>query len=72
MNVRTKSEVVLHTAGNIGENGRVRFIYDPMCWPPGVWDIELNPNDWEDMGSPETITVTIEPGDRLNAKETVA
>jgi len=25
--------------------------------------------DWEDMGSPETITVTVEPGDTLNEEE---
>lgn len=26
----------------------------------------LSKQDWEDMGRPETITVSIEPGDRLN------
>lgn len=28
--------------------------------------VELDAEDWEEMGRPETITVTIEPGDRLN------
>lgn len=28
--------------------------------------VELESDAWEDMGRPHTITVTIEPGDRLN------
>ena len=28
--------------------------------------IRLDRHDWADMGEPETITVTIEPGDLLN------
>jgi hypothetical protein len=27
--------------------------------------LDLSRNDWEAMGSPETITITIEPGDLL-------
>ncbi len=29
--------------------------------------VEISKQDWTDMGSPDVITVTIEPGDRLNA-----
>jgi hypothetical protein len=28
---------------------------------------EMNGADWDDMGKPETITVTVEPGDLLNS-----
>jgi hypothetical protein len=28
--------------------------------------VVLPENDWRDMGEPESVTVTIEPGDRLN------
>lgn len=31
-----------------------------------VLHFDLSPEDWDDMGSPDQITVTIEPGDRLN------
>lgn len=30
-------------------------------------EIHLEQMDWEDMGSPQSITMTIEPGDLLNA-----
>lgn len=32
--------------------------------------IEVDRDVWNDMGQPETITVTIEPGDLLNETET--
>lgn len=34
----------------------------------GRW-ITIDVNSWIDMGSPDTITVTVEPGDLLNAEE---
>lgn len=32
-------------------------------------ELVILPEDYEDMGSPKTITVTIEPGDRLNQED---
>ena len=32
-------------------------------------EFKMDKSVWEDMGSPETITVTIEPGDALNERE---
>lgn len=29
----------------------------------------MSTDDWEEMGAPDTITVTIEPGDKLNDGE---
>lgn len=29
--------------------------------------VSITTGDWLDMGRPDTLTVTIEPGDRLNA-----
>lgn len=32
----------------------------------GGWVLEFDHDRWEEMGHPRTITVTIEPGDKLN------
>jgi hypothetical protein len=34
--------------------------------------LHMPDTDWEEMGCPETITITIEPGDKLNIEPTVA
>lgn len=31
-------------------------------------EVRMLKRDWDDLGNPETITATIEPGDRLNAE----
>lgn len=64
----TKSRSILHKSSvtsqlasfgraeeeNPEDNGTVRILV-------------LAREDWEDMGQPETITITIEPGDHLNS-----
>ena len=32
-------------------------------------ELVFRTSDWEDMGSPECVTVTIEPGDKLNVRD---
>ena len=43
----------------------VQFI-EPLDELGDARGINLCRRDWDDMGSPDTITVTIEPGDTLN------
>ena len=33
-----------------------------------VTSVWINRGDWEDMGSPNEVTVTVQPGDRLNGE----
>ena len=44
---------------------RAIFSYDPLeDGNPIFWALESDA--WVDMGKPETVTVTIQPGDQLN------
>ena len=44
---------------------RAIFSYDPLeDGNPIFWAVEAD--RWVDMGKPETVTVTIQPGDLLN------
>jgi hypothetical protein len=44
-------------------NGRVFFAQDEE---PFTALVSLSEEAWDDMGRPETITVSVEPGDHLN------
>lgn len=54
----------------------VMYAYKPSCWrlsvvffPEDKGNLGLHTlpfETWEDMGSPMTITITVEPGDKLN------
>lgn len=64
MGTLTKKQTVLHGVGRGG------FVVDPDD-DEGDDDhrqvsVFIPEHDFEDMGCPSTITVTIEPGDRLN------
>lgn len=37
----------------------------PDNWSPGIETV-LSVETWDELGRPERITVTVEPGDRLN------
>lgn len=51
-----------------------RVFFREADWKEGAADrgsyrkVILDRSDWEEMGRPEEITVTIEPGDKLNAQ----
>lgn len=60
-----KTTQVLQYEGNLGDN-RVRLSRAPD--EPGDLPtiVSLDRATWEDLGRPDHITVTIEPGDLLN------
>lgn len=60
-----KTTRVLQYEGNLGDN-RVRFSRAPD--EPGdlTTIVSLDRDSWEDLGRPDHITITIEPGDLLN------
>ena len=66
--MRTKAEAVL-TYDAIGRHGFITF--DADLNDTGEIDrvVEITEEAWVDMGTPTVVTVTIEPGDRLNPQE---
>ena len=61
--------VVLEHGGSVGEGYEVfdfRASSDPAeNWTPGI-SVTLRSSTWADFGQSNQITVTIEPGDKLN------
>ena len=52
-----------------------RTIYrhrDDNPYDPAATTVYINADDYLDLGRPDTITVTIEPGDRLNTPQPAA
>jgi hypothetical protein len=67
----TKSEVLLHLSAPTGESAVFSNIpaedTDPNDVDPrGFATVIMHHEAWEDMGEPNRITVTVEPGDHLN------
>ena len=63
----SKTSTVMHRAGALH---RCEFFSQDLEDEPGVARGAVLPErDWEDFGSPETITVTVVAGDILNTKE---
>lgn len=61
MNTLTRTRSILHR-GNT-HDGRVFFAHDEEPYSKLISiDVDL----WEDLGRPDVITVTVEPGDLLN------
>ena len=69
----TKQRVIMHRSHAINADPGKEFFWekrDDFGLPrlarglPRL--VSLNRGDWADMGSPEVVTVTIEPGDLLN------
>lgn len=56
----TKTQAVMRRIGT--KRGRVHF--DDFAGPPDIV-VTLNEDRWRDMGEPDEITVSIEPGRRL-------
>jgi hypothetical protein len=62
----TKTRVVLHLFGEIHPAGPVIFS-DAEDQDPDVTETVYLPLEvWREMGEPDSVTVTVEPGDRLN------
>ena len=68
--VMTKHEVVMLLAPFQKENApSINFVPaegDNPIFPHE--DYGMNRNDWNDMGQPAVITITIEPGDKLQRR----
>jgi hypothetical protein len=58
-----------HVAFGKWVNFRTADFQTPQDDVDRFFKVRLTADRWHDMGSPETITVTIEPGDRLNEEE---
>ena len=66
MSTLRKTEHVLgHVEGSPLE-GYVYFSRQPDEAGDLPLDVHLPREDWDDMGRPEVVTVTVQPGDRLN------
>ncbi len=64
MNTLTKTRMVLHLRTAMADEVEFsREPDEPGDIPAIVW---LSRTDWSDMGEPQTVTITIEPGDLLN------
>ncbi len=46
-----------------------RFVQHPEEEGEVARGVDVLTQDWEDMGRPDIVTVTIEPGDLLNGEE---
>ena len=66
MTTMTRTQRVLQLDESEGRQGCVRFTREPD--EPGDIPtvVDLDIESWRDMGSPEVITVTIDPRDLLN------
>ena len=61
----TKQQVVMHHVhGN--EGAYTQWFQEDYTDRGHPRNIVISRMDWADMGSPEVVTVTIEPGDLLN------
>jgi hypothetical protein len=73
--ITEKSQRVLHLLHAIDVGERTEFVSfsDPSFMGPledttesSFCNFEMTRGDWEDFGEPDTITITIELGDKLN------
>ena len=65
----TRTIKVIHEQP-IRDGGRVIYRHtDDDTYDPYAATLYLSGEDYLDMGRPDTITVTIEPGDRLNNED---
>jgi hypothetical protein len=63
----TKREVVLEWDGSYGTDREgMQELSTPVGDGPFLY-MRMDFADWVDMGKPRMVTVTIEPGDKLNA-----
>lgn len=65
-NILTKHRVVLQGDGDSPDAGERSLHFAALESP----DEHFLPRDvWEEMGKPETVTVTVRPGDHLNTEQ---
>ena len=60
----TKTQTVMEF--DLVDSGHVYFSSKDDDTSDRLRGFNMEENDWNDMGSPLEITVTVEPGDRLN------
>ena len=67
--ILSKTEVILDHDGDTPTHAR--FAYDPdiASGEAPTHTVYVERVAWRDMGEPDTITVTIEPGDHLNGPD---
>ena len=58
---------LLHYQADVSDSQQAVYM-DPADIGTGT-AVDLPTADWEDLGRPDTITVTIEPGDHLNGPD---
>lgn len=70
--VLTKTSAVLDRHDDASTATHVRFSYaaDLAAGEAPTHAVHVERSDWHDMGEPDVITVTIEPGDLLNDEAT--
>ena len=62
----TRQRVIMHRSHALNSEPGREFFYEVLDEPGKPRQAQINRADYLDMGSPETITVTIDPGDLLN------
>jgi len=60
----TKQSLVMRRG--VASSAFTEWFQDDFIYPDYPHRLVIPRDDWGDMGSPEVITVTIEPGDLLN------
>lgn len=66
----TRRQIIMHKSNVVGYFGEHAVVFevgrdeDELVRPPA--ELQIGKEDWQDMGEPDKITVTIEPGDLLN------
>ena len=62
----TKQRVIMHRSHAINSDPGREFFWEKLDEAGHPRIVSLNRGDWDDMGRPQVVTVTIEPGDLLN------
>ena len=69
MSALIRSKRVLHAQHDMSDAHQIVFQHDDDTGDPYCTAIDLPAAYWEDFGRPDTITITIEPGDHLNGPD---
>jgi len=65
----SKTSLIMRRSLALNPEPAREFFYEVLDEPGKPRQAQLNRADYLDMGEPQVITVTIEPGDTLNTKE---
>lgn len=63
----TRQRVIMHRSLALNPEPAREFFYEVLDEPGSPRSTQINRADFVNMGSPEVITVTIQPGNRLNS-----